>query len=138
MLDKQELSLRARIAELERAVTLAEEETATGLAVQLAEAEHKIAQLEGTHRCPHFQPKGEDSGGAYNNVIIKEVTDDLLTPWERSRLSGTRWYQLTIKNLIQRIANLRIMLAEAKAASRPSGDEEAAARDDLATSASEF
>lgn len=67
---------------------------------------------QGEHRCPHFQPKGEDSGGAYNAGIIQEVTNDLLDSWARERLHAkpTSWYTLLIKQLIQRIANLRVML----------------------------
>lgn len=73
------------------------------------------------HRCPHFQPKGEDSGGAYNMQVIIDVTNELLSPDEIPRLSGTRWFQLTIKALIQRIANLRILLHDAELrASSPS------------------
>lgn len=66
------------------------------------------------HRCPHFQPKGEDSGGAYNMQVIIDVTNELLSPDEIPRLSGTRWFQLAIKALIQRIANLRILLYDAE------------------------
>lgn len=67
------------------------------------------------HRCPHFMPKGEDSGGAYNALVIQDVTNDLLDGWTKDRLSTKprSWYSLLIKDLIQRIANLRIMLSNA-------------------------
>lgn len=73
------------------------------------------------HRCPHFQPKGEDSGGAYNAGIINDMENDLLDTWTKERLSAkpTSWYSLLIKQLIQRIANLRVMLAAENAAPAP-------------------
>lgn len=70
-----------------------------------------------THRCPHFEPKGEDSGGAYSFAIIQDVANDLLDTTAKERLAAkpTAWYSLLIKQLIQRIANLRVMLAHSRA-----------------------
>ena len=69
---------------------------------------------EEVHRCPHFEPKGEDSGGAYNAAIIQDVTNELLYVIDKERLAAkpTAWYSLLIKQLIQRTANLRVMLAK--------------------------
>jgi hypothetical protein len=83
-----------------------------------AEQERAAArQPADEHRCPHFMPKGEDSDGAYNAGIISDVTKELVYPEDRNRLNAkpTAWYSLLIKQLIQRIANLRVMLAEARA-----------------------
>jgi hypothetical protein len=82
-----------------------------------------LPQPTSEHRCPHFQPKGEDSGDAYNAGIITDVTNELVFPEDRTRLNAkpTSWYSSLIKQLIQRIANLRVMLAEAR--SRQSASE---------------